>query len=94
MIVRKKRTIVYFALAVGMLIYAVPRLSIGQGWTSETIFAVAWLSMSLLIIAAQLHELFGVDEKVEQDIKAIKRYKYWRLEQKIVERSQRNRARQ
>lgn len=92
MVVRKKRTILYAALAVGMLVYAVPRLSIGQGWTVESVYSAVWLGMALLIIAAQLHELFGVDDKVEQDIKAIKRYKYWKLQQKIMERSMRHRA--
>lgn len=90
--VRKKRTVLYFVLAVGMLIYALPRLSIGQGWTEETIFSAAWIGMALLIIAALLYELFGVDEKAEEDLKAIRRYRYWRLQQKIIEQSQRNRA--
>jgi len=83
--VRRKRTVLYFLIAAGMLIYAVPRLPIGGGWTMETIFGVAWICMALLIIAAQLHELFGVDEKTEQEIRAIKRYKYWRLQRSILE---------
>jgi hypothetical protein len=83
--VRRKRTILYFLIAAGMLVYAVPRLPIGQGWTMETIFGVVWICMALLIIAAQLHELFGVDEQTEREIRAIKRFKYWRLQRSILE---------
>jgi|HigsolmetaGSP11D_1036233.scaffolds.fasta_scaffold01553_8 hypothetical protein len=83
--VRRKRTVLYFLIALGMLIYAAPRLPIGGGWTVETIFGVAWICMALLIIAGQLHELFGVDEKTEQEIRAIRRFKYWRLQRSILE---------
>jgi membrane-associated phospholipid phosphatase len=85
--VRKKRTLLFFVMAFAMLLYAVPRLPIGHGWTTETMFGVAWLCMALLIIAAQLYELFGVDDDVEREIQRLKRYKYWRLQQKIVENS-------
>lgn len=87
MVVRKKRTVIYFLLAICMLVYAVPQLSIGNGWTVETVFGISWLCMSLLVIAAQLYELFGVDQKTEEELRRIKRYKYWKIQQKIIERT-------
>lgn len=90
---RKIRTGLYFALAVGMLIYAVPRMTIGGGWTEETIFSTAWICMALLIIAAQLYHLIGVNDKVEQDIQTLKRYKYWRIQQQIVHKTGRDKGR-
>lgn len=89
---RKKRTIVYLGIALIMLGYAVPRLPIGGGWTPESIFSVAWVGMALLIIAAHLHAWIGVNDKVEQDIQAIKRYKYWRLHQQWAGQSERDRG--
>lgn len=90
---RKTRTVLYFALAAGMLIFAVPRMQIGGGWTEETIFSTAWICMALLIIAAQLYHLIGVNDKVEQDIKTLKRYKYWRIQQQIMHKTGRDRGR-
>ncbi|GFR38668.1 hypothetical protein PRECH8_19640 [Insulibacter thermoxylanivorax] len=89
---RKMKAGLYTLLCAGMLIYAVPRLSIGNGWTQETLFGVIWICMVLLIIAAQLHDLLGVDEKTDEEIRKLKRYKYWRLQQRIIQQAERDRG--
>lgn len=63
---------VYVSLALGMLIYAVPKLEIGQGWTLPTIYSIVWIVFALLIIAAQLHFVFGVDEEARKQLRRIK----------------------
>lgn len=83
---RKYRAALLFVLSAAMLIYAVPQLDIGHGWTEETIFAAFWIVISLLIVAAHLHEWIGVDEQTQKDLKAVKRYKYWRMQQKMTAR--------
>jgi hypothetical protein len=61
--------------AAGMLIYAVPQLEVGHGYSLETIFAVAWLGLALTVIASHLHGLLKVDKEVEIEIKPLKRAK-------------------
>ncbi|NBI28271.1 hypothetical protein [Chengkuizengella marina] len=71
------------SLAVGLLIFAIPRLEVGQGWTLPTIFAVVWIGMVLLIIAAHLHEVLGVDEETKKEMRRVKQYQRWKREQLV-----------
>ena len=77
------KNIAYMAAALGMLFYAVPKLDIGQGMTLPTIFGIIWICFALLIIAAHLHEILGVDEEERKERNRIKRMKKWQLEQLI-----------
>ncbi|MCL6458682.1 MAG: hypothetical protein K6T85_11810 [Gorillibacterium sp.] len=70
-----------------MLIYAVPQLRIGEGWTLPTIFGILWLSFALIIIAAHLHDIIGVGEETRAELKKISRMKRWQLEQRLSGRS-------
>lgn len=58
---RGGKNILNLALALGLLIYAMPRLEVGQGLTPPTLFSVAWIAMALLIIAAHLRAALAVD---------------------------------
>lgn len=75
------------SLALGMLIYAVPRLSIGGGWSMPTIFAVCWTVLCLLIIAAHLHHVLGVDEETRKQLERVELHRKWRFEQALRGRS-------
>ncbi|WP_284646850.1 hypothetical protein [Paenibacillus silviterrae] len=57
------RNLVYMGLTLGMVIFAVPRLSLSDGLAPESVFGFVWLAMALLIVAAHLHELLGVEEE-------------------------------
>lgn len=81
---RELRNAACLGLALGLLIYAVPRLDVGQGWTESAVFAVCWLVMVLLIIAAHLHEILGIDEQTRQQIDQVKRYRM-RLQQQLLD---------
>jgi hypothetical protein len=81
---RDARRIAYLAAALGMLLYAVPRLEIGGGWTMATSFSIVWIGFSLLIIASQLHFILGVDKETKQELDRIKRVKRLRLEQALT----------
>lgn len=59
---RIMRSIFYLSAALGMLIYALPRLDMGEGLTLPTIFGVCWIAMALLIIASHLRVVLRVDE--------------------------------
>ncbi len=74
---------VYMAVALGMLIYALPQLEIGQGLTAPTIFGILWICLALLIIAAHLHELLGVDAEMKQRMAQVERMKAWQMEQAV-----------
>jgi hypothetical protein len=62
-------------MAAGMLIYAVPQLQVGHGYSLETLFAVVWLGLALTVIASHLHGLLKVDQEVEVEVKSMKRVK-------------------
>ena len=57
-----RKSVLYLSCALGMLVYAVPRLDIGQGLTPPTLFGIAWISMALLIIASHLRVILRVDD--------------------------------
>jgi hypothetical protein len=71
------------SLALGMIFYAVPKLQMGQGWSAATVFGVVWIGMALVIVAAHLHEILGVDEETRQELQRIDRMKKWRIEQTL-----------
>jgi hypothetical protein len=75
------RNVLYIAAAAGMLIYALPLLDIGGGFTLPTVFAIVWLCFALMIIAAHLHHLLGVDEAERERLAQIKRMRKWQMQQ-------------
>ncbi|MCS7463621.1 hypothetical protein N0M98_26295 [Paenibacillus doosanensis] len=77
------KNIIYLGLALGMLFYAVPRLAMSSEATLQTAFSVLWIVFALMIIAAHLHELIGVDEESKQETAKVKRMKKWQLEQMV-----------
>lgn len=81
------KNIVYLSIATGMIIYAVPQLEIGQGFTLPAIFGIAWLAVALLIVAANLHQLIGVDEETKKELERIKKYRRWRIEKYLTSKS-------
>ncbi|WP_068773520.1 hypothetical protein [Paenibacillus sp. FJAT-26967] len=82
------KNVIYMSLALGMLLYSVPQLNIGEGFTLPTVAGVVWICFALLVIAAHLHELLGVDEETRQDLVRVKRMKRWQNEQKIQGKKQ------
>jgi hypothetical protein len=74
------KNIIYMAMALGMLLYAVPRLDIGSGLTLVNVFGVVWILFALMIVAAHLHEILGVDEEMKREMGRVKRMKAWQLE--------------
>jgi hypothetical protein len=77
------KNIMYMGLALGMLFYAVPRLDIHAGWTLPAIFGIVWVLFALVIVAAHLHEILGVDEETKRDLAKVKQMKKWQLEQLV-----------
>ncbi|TCZ75316.1 hypothetical protein E0485_18175 [Paenibacillus albiflavus] len=68
----KLKNILYLTAALGMLIYAIPRLVfMDQVESLQTLFNVVWLLFALLIISAHLHELFGVDQETRDELDRI-----------------------
>lgn len=67
------KSVVYMSLALGMLIYAVPRLEIGHGFTPGTVFGIVWIGFALLIVAAHLHHILGVDEETKNELNRVRK---------------------
>ncbi len=82
---RELRNAACLGLALGLLIYAVPRLEIGGGWTQPTIFSIGWICMVLVIIAAHLHDILGIDEQTRKQIDQVRLYRM-RLQQQLIDR--------
>lgn len=77
------KPVIWMGLALGMLAYAVPRLELGSGWTAANAFGIAWIAFALLVVAAHLHELLGVEEEKKRELLKVKRMKRWQLEQLV-----------
>lgn len=73
--------ILYLCVALGMLVYAAPQLSVGQGFNGASLFGVVWICFALLVIAAQLHELLGVDGEKRERLRQVKRMRHYRLQE-------------
>lgn len=84
MLLRKMRHAAYLAAALGMLLYAVPRLDLGGAWDMADAFGVVWCAFALLVAAANLHEILLVDERTRQRLDRVKRAKYAALERRIA----------
>jgi hypothetical protein len=67
------RNVIYLAVAIAMVLYALPRIEFGQSWTLSTVFGIVWLGFALIVISAQLYLLFGVKEATRQRLAQIKR---------------------
>ncbi|MDU5143485.1 MAG: prominin family protein [Paenibacillus dendritiformis] len=82
-----KRKIWKHVLSIGaalvMLVIVLPTLSFKAGWTPSFWFGIVWCAFALLIIAAHLHRLLGVDEETEQELKRIKQEKMRRWEERL-----------
>jgi hypothetical protein len=64
---RGLKHVILMSLALGMLFYSVPRLKFNLEFSLSTTFTVVWMGLALLIIAANLHEILGVeDDKASQ----------------------------
>ena len=75
------KNVIYMSVAMGMLIYAAPRLEVGQGATLPTIFGIVWIAFALLIVAAHLHRILGVDEETRQELARVRKHSRWQREQ-------------
>ena len=68
------KNVIYMSGALGMLIYAVPRLTIGEGVTLPTVFSIVWIAFALLIVASHLHRILGVDEETKRELARIRQH--------------------
>jgi hypothetical protein len=80
---------IYLVLGLGMLAYAVPQLSVGEGWSLPTLFSIAWIGFALLVIAANLRFILSVDEETYRELQRVKRIRAMQLERMLLSRSNR-----
>lgn len=90
----KRRHVLYLLAALAMLVYGLPRLELGAPWTGTSIFAVVWIGLALLVVAAHLGAILFIDEAKSQELRRIKQAKRraWerRLQQAASGRSKRS----
>jgi hypothetical protein len=67
------RNFIYLAVAIAMVLYALPRIEFGQSWTFSTVFGIVWLGFAFIVISAQLYLLFGVKEQTKRRLAQIRR---------------------
>lgn len=80
----KKKGFIGFIAALTILFYAVPKLPIHAAHSEASLFAAVWLCFALLIVAAHLYYLFGVDRQEEEAYRRVQRLKRWRMQQQIA----------
>jgi flagellar biosynthesis protein FliR len=79
--------IIYLSLALGMLIYAMPQLKIGEGLTLPTVFGIVWICLTLTVIAAQLHEILGVDAEMKRELSKVRRMRIYQQQRRLFGKS-------
>lgn len=77
----KLKHTIYLIAALGMLVYALPSISFKGGFTWTALFGAVWAGFALLVIAAHMHILIGVDEGKQKALDEIKKEKMrqWQL---------------
>ncbi|AOZ93857.1 hypothetical protein [Paenibacillus crassostreae] len=86
---KKIMHVLYLLLALVMLLYALPMISLDSGNTWITIFGVCWVLFALLVIAAHLHVILGVDEEKKKALERIRQAKYQQWQSKWSEEMER-----
>lgn len=83
------KSVMYLGIALGMLLFAWPKLNVLLSWSQGSLFVIAWLGLALLIIASQLHFLLIASEKQEAKIQRLRRYRRLQWQQKISQSMER-----
>jgi hypothetical protein len=65
----KSKHAIALVLALSMLFYALPKLSVSGEWSPSSLFAWLWLAFAYLVIAANWRAVLEVDreQKVQQE---------------------------
>ncbi|WP_379135866.1 hypothetical protein [Paenibacillus sp. sgz500958] len=88
----KFKHVIYLLIALGMLLYALPKLSPG-GSGVVFAFGAAWCVFAFFVIAAHLHFIIGVDEEKSKRLEAVRKAKLnqwqgkWQDHEKVTQRS-------
>ncbi|MFS0727293.1 hypothetical protein [Paenibacillus sp. 1P07SE] len=80
---KKWRHVVYLALALGMLAIGLPELRFAAEWSAHVVFSYSWVLFVLLIIAANLYALLGIDEETARQLARVRRAKTLAWQRKL-----------
>lgn len=83
----KWKNLIFIVLAFIMLLIAIPQFAAEKSSTQAIVFSVIWVFFALLVIAAHLHQLLGVDPSEQRRLEAIKKMRKWRMEQLLRDKS-------
>jgi len=89
----KFKHVVYLLVALSMLLYALPKLSLGSGSGFVFGFGIVWCAFAFMVIAAHLHFILGVDEEKSKRLEAVRKAKLenwqgkWNEEGRVSQRS-------
>lgn len=89
----KFKHVVYLLIALAMLLYALPQLSLSQGLSWANAFGAVWCLFAFLVIAAHLHFIIGVDEEKAKRLDEVRKAKLshwqmkWEEEDRAAQRS-------
>lgn len=81
---------IYMLVALAMLLYAIPSISLssGNGWVS--LFSVVWMLFAFLVIAANWHMILGVDEEKKKALERVRQAKLQEWQSKFSEETERS----
>jgi hypothetical protein len=82
----RARHVLYLLLALAMLVYALPRLELGDPLSVSSVFGYIWVALALLVVTANVNELLLMDEEKRKELARIKRAKYVLMERKMMQR--------
>lgn len=89
---KKVKHVVYLLIALSMLVIALPRISFAGGMDWVNVFGIVWVLFSLLVIAAHLHFILGVDEEKKRALEAVRRAKMRQWEIKLLDKQEQGKS--
>ncbi|MNO94656.1 hypothetical protein D3C76_862790 [compost metagenome] len=89
---RKFTHFLYMLLALAMLIYAIPMISLNieNRWVSW--FGVVWVLFAFLVIAAHWHVILGVEDEKKKALERTRQAKFQQWQLKRTEEMERSKS--
>lgn len=77
----KHRRLITLILSLAVLFYAIPRLPLTWEVSAPSLFAFSWLSLALLVVAANWRSVLGIDREEAKQLERIRNLKAWQQEE-------------
>jgi len=79
------KSLIYFIVSLATMFYALPRIPLLGYNNGAFIFSIVWLLFGLLVVGAHLDQMIFLDEKKRKRLARLKKIRYRKQEQIIMQ---------